>query len=731
MDLKGNLETMPIPDILQWIADSNKTGTLKVTYKSETKKIFFRDGVIVSAASNLDKDRFGVLIVKEGFVAQEELLKLLEEGKQKGKMLGKLCVEKGIITEKEVKEMLQMQAEKIIESLFHREEGDFVLDENEKPNEEVVPISIVMHQLFFDSASKRLEWRRIHNVLGRMNTVLKPAPHPPRSLSSLSEFEQSIITICNGKNTLLDICAKVDRKDFDICITLAKLVEQKWLLSTEKPGEDTDKNLQDKLWQASILIEQKRYLQATQLLESERVNFPDQPDIDQLLKKSHTLLKTDIDVTFPSDDIKPHLVPEFNPKNLQSLNFSSREWFVYSQINGITSMKNLYRISGLGKEATRRIVYMLMKSGAVEVKTIGTSKKSSETGQYNISYGKKTSNADPDQSDHEKTGEYSIPDKYLRKPSGNLNADQAETEDRIPDRKELDQIYSKYLKLNNYQILKVSRNASQGKIRDAFVSLSKKYHPDMHTGTLQKPIQDRLEELFSLVNHAYSTLSNPISRKRYDEEIWANERFGEKDLDDLAAMIQTSKEMPVIKVDNNESPPKSRPVKTKVKKEKPEKTVKSPPRESAKKKETPKPEIKEEPKKMSKWETFFEEGLTRLKEKKWVPAVQAFENALKYNAKNSELYYRLSIAHYKKGTPDIVKAEENIKKALILDPENSSYFCQLSRIEKKKGNDQEAERYAKTALAWDSYNNEAKKLLATYRESSRTWFNKLKFGKKK
>ncbi|MBN1355706.1 DnaJ domain-containing protein [bacterium] len=720
---------MSIPDILQWLADSNKTGTLKVTCQSEQKKIFLKDGMIVSASSTLDKDRFGVLIVKEGYVTQEQLLNLLEEGKAKNKLLGALCVEKNIITESEVKTMLQKQTERIIESLFHRKEGEFVFDENELPDQEVVPISILMHQLFFDSAAKRNEWLRIHNLLGRLDTVLKPASAPPKPVSTLSEFEQSILTMCNGTNPVTDICARIDRSDFEICSTLAHLLEDKWLHKSTEAIPPENVILQEKLWQASILLEQKRYLQATQILESEKANFPGRAEIDTLLKKSYMLLKQDITKLFPSEDIKPNLMPDFDAKLLQKLHFKSQEWFVYSQINGQTSMKNLYRISGLGKEATQRIVYMLIKIGAVGIKQPGRSFRQTRTPTPKLQL-KDIIGARGEADSREKTGEYMIPDRYLRK-SASAENNRKDSEKTPPDLKELSRIYSKYLKMNNYQILGISRQASPAKIRDAFVSLSKRYHPDMHTVKLPKPVQDRLEELFSIVNHAYSVLSNPISRKRYDEEVWANERLSEKNLDDLSVLIQTPKPMPVVSIKEDLLKKPNSPKKPETKKadeQTQEIPIVSRMDWSGKSAES-KPGKTAQP--QARWESLLEEGTKLLKENKLTQAIQSFDSAIKYNAKNPLLYYRLSVAQYKQGKPGLEKAEENVKRALVLDRENPTYFCHLARIQYGKGNLSEAERYTKTALAWDPTNVEAKKLLTEFREASSSWLGKLKFKKKK
>ena len=44
MEFKGTLETMSLPSILQWIADSKKSGTLIVSFQTEEKKIFIKDG---------------------------------------------------------------------------------------------------------------------------------------------------------------------------------------------------------------------------------------------------------------------------------------------------------------------------------------------------------------------------------------------------------------------------------------------------------------------------------------------------------------------------------------------------------------------------------------------------------------------------------------------------------------------------------------------------------------
>ncbi|MFI0779917.1 DnaJ C-terminal domain-containing protein [Streptomyces sp. NPDC021212] len=64
-----------------------------------------------------------------------------------------------------------------------------------------------------------------------------------------------------------------------------------------------------------------------------------------------------------------------------------------------------------------------------------------------------------------------------------------------------------------YEVLGVSRTASQDEIQQAYRKLARKYHPDVNKGP-------GAEERFKDLNEAYSVLSDPKTRARYD-------RFGE------------------------------------------------------------------------------------------------------------------------------------------------------------------------------------------------------------
>ena len=62
-----------------------------------------------------------------------------------------------------------------------------------------------------------------------------------------------------------------------------------------------------------------------------------------------------------------------------------------------------------------------------------------------------------------------------------------------------------------YEVLGVSKTASDDEIKKAYRQLAKKYHPDMNPG--DKEAEDKFKE----VNQAYAVLSDPEKKARYDQ----------------------------------------------------------------------------------------------------------------------------------------------------------------------------------------------------------------------
>jgi curved DNA-binding protein CbpA len=714
---QGSLETMPLSNILQWLADSKKTGTLIVTIGAEDKRIVLRNGVIVSASSNLEKERFGNIIIKMGYVTQKQVESLLKEGKETGKLLGKLCAEKGLVPEEKVKSILLEQSVAIVESLLHREEGQFVFLDETLDESEQIPLSIAMQELFFGSAGKRKEWQRIYEFLGSLESVPKATGIQTEKLHSLSEFQQKLLSRCDGKRRILDILAEIDEKDFVICQALADLVEKKWI-HIDGPSEKMQREYQDRMWQVHVALEQKRFLRANLLLDDIAAMFPERfDDVRPLQDKAMRFLREDMDSILADEAVVLYRKPGFDQSNVLARTFGPQEWFIYSRVVDNIKLRDLMHMTGLPKEAARRAIYALIDAGAVDFE--GRAKENEDVNSIPI---------------FPKTSEFrrkSSRAQKEKKPRDGVFRDEL-INTALLRQDELDKTYRKYLKMNHYQLLGVTENSSQEDIRNAFVKLSRQYHPDMYDREKLDPeIEDRLEELFSMVNHAYRIVSNTRSRERYDKNLWVDGRIQSLSTNDLENRISHLDKIVLKpqkqKTTGNDAPVRA-PVQEKV-------DVSKKPLRGKQKVEKKEKGSDTDPSRASGLEITDEksqlgEAIDLFKDNKFRDAIEKLENLLKRNPRKADAYYYLSRCQQRLGGAHMNDALDNIKRALILDKENVSYFCQIGRVFIGLKMFDEAERFLKTALAWESDDREAKYLMEKLKEAKQSGFFS-KFKKKK
>ena len=114
MGVSGNLKTMLPGDLLQWLSLGQKTGTLVVARQAVEKKIFFKQGRVISSATNDPREYLGQFLMSHGFLTEEELRKAMEVQQQSGILLGKILVTIVLITEQDLQRLMRIKAEEEI-----------------------------------------------------------------------------------------------------------------------------------------------------------------------------------------------------------------------------------------------------------------------------------------------------------------------------------------------------------------------------------------------------------------------------------------------------------------------------------------------------------------------------------------------------------------------------------------------------------------------------------------
>jgi len=84
----------------------------------------------------------------------------------------------------------------------------------------------------------------------------------------------------------------------------------------------------------------------------------------------------------------------------------------------------------------------------------------------------------------------------------------------------LDEMLRRFASANAYQILGIPPGADGSRVKDAYHSLAKKYHPDrFQSKEHSAELRTKAENLFTLVTGAYARLEDEASRTAYDKEL--------------------------------------------------------------------------------------------------------------------------------------------------------------------------------------------------------------------
>src|SRR6185295_6103493 len=129
--IQGNLSTMSVSDLLQFLAVGRKTGRLKFERAKIVKEVFLENGLIIGATSNDPKEYLGQLLIHYGKIDEQQLRAALQVQRENGGRLGEILVSTGVLPDEDVLQILRIRTLDIIYDLFLWDDAHFELYDNE------------------------------------------------------------------------------------------------------------------------------------------------------------------------------------------------------------------------------------------------------------------------------------------------------------------------------------------------------------------------------------------------------------------------------------------------------------------------------------------------------------------------------------------------------------------------------------------------------------------------
>jgi hypothetical protein len=203
---------MALPDILQWIATGQKTGTLHVERRSVQKRIILREGNIFSSWSNDPRESLGQFLIRLRLVTEEQLFRALLAQEEKGRLLGSILVADGVLGEEDLKRALKAKAEETVFDLFLWPSGQFEFREGEFPDDILITFESPVTPVILEGIRRVDEWLRIKAVFPSMDTTVKVKGPPPPGADA---NEKQLLALAAAGKSLAEISLELRRSEFE------------------------------------------------------------------------------------------------------------------------------------------------------------------------------------------------------------------------------------------------------------------------------------------------------------------------------------------------------------------------------------------------------------------------------------------------------------------------------------------------------------------------------------
>ena len=342
MRFGGELKTLPLTDIFDWIARRMRTGILELKRRSTEKRLTFREGLLHSSFSNDPRETLGQALVREGLVKEEQLFTALLKQEKEGKRLGQILVGDGILTEGDLKRTLRKNAEEIVYELFLWPDGRFDFRAEDVPKDARISLDIEIPYVLEEGHHRRLAWDRLKKKFPSSDIIFKVLKEAP-GIDDPGQWK--ILALAATGKTLAGLALETRRSELETALLLEGLMDMGALEVAEgRPGEGSDPvgAIQALLQRGERRLNEGRYNAALEAYEAVlALDFLNQQAKKGVVAVGEARKRERAARTVPLDKVPILLIGQMA---LIQQSFDSQEGFLLSRINGQWDVQSILKL---------------------------------------------------------------------------------------------------------------------------------------------------------------------------------------------------------------------------------------------------------------------------------------------------------------------------------------------------------------------------------------------------
>ena len=204
---KGSLKDTSVIKLLLTIFEQTLTGILYFKNEDVLKVLYFNRGKLIWAISNSEEDKLENILIGRKLVDRDVMVKIKREA-HVSESIGKLLVEKGLITLEELIDTSKSQLRYIILSILKWKEGGFQFIKDAPP-ERLLSLDLNITDFIVDYILEELDISEIWKTIGSLQIEFIKNPDEEKLLKyNLSQKQKELLNSFTGSISLETILSR-------------------------------------------------------------------------------------------------------------------------------------------------------------------------------------------------------------------------------------------------------------------------------------------------------------------------------------------------------------------------------------------------------------------------------------------------------------------------------------------------------------------------------------------
>ena len=359
MALNGDLATMSLEDIFQWLAVGKKTGVLELKGSMHTKRVAFHEGRITSIWSSDPREYLGQYLLAYNRISEDQLREALATQEDEQQLLGRILINRQLVTETEIRRIVQLKVEESIYDTFLWSVGSFEFQDGAESHQKSMLLSLDVTGIVLEGARRLDDWKRIRRIIKGGDAVLAPISEAIAERLPLTPEDADVLTRLDGFKPVDQLVLDMRMPEYKINKLLFDLHE-KGLVRLLNPGGNLGENPSLQLQRARTLVEKQKLQEAQEELRRILQDQPRHLDANKMMAVVQDLLE--------EKKLDQELVPELilSLDELMTTNLGPNEAFLASRVNGLWTIRDILSIAPFEPNECLGIFSKLLKRGILK-----------------------------------------------------------------------------------------------------------------------------------------------------------------------------------------------------------------------------------------------------------------------------------------------------------------------------------------------------------------------------